>query len=89
VSANKKFPNFQNPACTRVVRASLQRNRRLPQLLSIPDVQRRANETPYIANGSIYPTLLAAGMQAWRFAPNSVLMGVMAMGESTGPQIQD
>jgi hypothetical protein len=47
-----------------------------------PDVQRRANETPRIANGSIYRTLLAAGMQAWRFVPNSVLMGVMAMCES-------
>jgi hypothetical protein len=89
VSAKKKFPNFQNRACTRMVQASLQRNCLLPQLLSIPDAQRRDNETLYIANGSIYPTLLKAGKQASRFALKSLLMGVTAMGESIGPLIQD
>jgi hypothetical protein len=88
VSANKRFQDFQRCIEMRIVRASLKRNHRIPQLLSIPDVQRRAHRTLYIANGSIYPTLLEAGKQARRLAPNSLLMGVTAMGRSIGPRIQ-
>jgi hypothetical protein len=79
VSVFGEFPTFWNETESRIVRASFQRNRNLPGLVSMPRTGHVAQAGDGCTEIYLYPSLFHAATQSLRVAPNSIFTGLLAL----------
>jgi hypothetical protein len=84
ITIDNALPRFWSEDQARLMRALVQRNQFLYQLVSMPRLDHMVQEDEDSAETFLFPSLFSAVKRSVAVAPNSILAGLLALSDSIG-----